>query len=166
MPMQLALETSKAINGMLINYEAHAMQMAELQTRLVESETERAHSERIRDLYYEEHRKMNSTIRDLQCANLNLRQSYANMREDLYNGITDESAEADSTIQRLTQAVKKLEQEKAIDAALYKITVNSINILHNRISKLEHRCSGYKGANTKKKKLILQLRQVSGVDLV
>ena len=164
--MQLARETMKSINGFAINYEIHDMAMEELRTRLVESEKERAHSERIRDLYYEEHRKMNSTIHDLQCANFNLRQSYDNMREDLYNGIVNESAEADSTIKRLQEAVDELKQQKAIDAVLYKSAVRSIDMMHERIDKLGHRCSGLKGSVTKKKKIIHQLRQaihVSGI---
>ena len=51
MPIQLAHETSKAINAYIINFEAHDMKMEELRTRLVESE-------HVRALLYEEMRRL------------------------------------------------------------------------------------------------------------
>ena len=153
--MQLARETSKAINGMLINYEAHAMDKEEMRGRLVESE-------HVRHLLYEEVRRMAGEITGLHA---NLRLSFENnsklsMR---YNSLADSvrhaGAEDYYAIQNLQEAVAKLEEDKKTDAMLHKIAMDSINMLHNRITKLERRCAGLKGSITKKQKIILQLRQ-------
>ena len=156
MPMQLALETSKAINGMLINYEVHDMAMEEMRARLVESE-------RMRWLLYEEVRRLAGEKTRLNETYANLRLSYNDLVDSLQDLNADESIEANSMIQRLQETVAKLEEDKKTDAALYAIATRSINMLHNRISKLEHQVSGFKGVITKKRKLIMQLRQASGV---
>ena len=157
--MQLARETAKAINGMVINYEVHDMAMEEMRARLVESE-------RVRWLVYEEARRLAGEITGLH-ANLRLSfENNANLRRrynDLADSVRHAGAEDYYAIQNLQEAVAKLEEDKKVDAALYAIATRSINMLHNRISKLEHQVSGFKGVITKKRKLIMQLRQASGV---
>ena len=162
--MQLAQETMKSINGMVINYEAHAMDKEEMRARLVESEN-------VRHLLYEEVRRMageitrmNVIVRVISEEKANLRLSYDNMCSDIQDLNAYESTEAASTIQNLQEAVAKLEEDKKTDAALYAIAMRSINMMHERIAKLEHRCSGLKGSITKKKKIILQLRQAIHVN--
>ena len=151
--MQLAQETMKSINGMVINYEVHDMAMEEMRARLVESE-------KVRWLLYEEVRRLAGEKTRLNETYANLRLSYNDLVDSLQDLNADESNEANSMIQRLQETIAKLEEDKKTDAALYAIAMRSINMLHERIAKLEHRCSGYKGAITKIKK---KLRQASGV---
>ena len=155
--MQLAQETMKSINGMVINYEVHGMAMEEMRARLVESE-------RVRWLLYEEVRRLAGEKTRLNEIYANLRLSYNDLVDSLQDLNADESIEANSMIQRLQETVAKLEEDKKTDAALYAIAMRSINMMHERIAKLEHRCSGLKGSITKKKKIILQLRQAIRVN--
>ena len=154
--MQLARETAKAINGMVINYEVHDMAMEEMRARLVESE-------RVRWLLYEEVRRLAGEKTRLNEIYANLRLSYNDLVDSLQDLNADESNEANSMIQRLQETVAKLEKDKQVHAFIYKIAIDSINMMHERIARLEHSRAGLVGAITKKKNQIAQLRQASGV---
>ena len=122
--MQLAQETMKAINGMVINYEVHGMAMEEMRARLVESE-------KVRWLLYEEVRRMADEITGLHA---NLRLSFENnsklsMRyNDLADSVRDAGADEYYAMEKLQETVRELEQQRKVDAILYKSAVYSIDL--------------------------------------
>ena len=155
--MQLARETAKAINGFIINYEIHEMAMEELKTRLAESE-------HVRHQLYEEMRRLAGEVTRLN-ANLVLLQTRYD--EVVYHYIMNSGSDEE----KLRERVQELEKQKKVDALLHGCALRSIDMLHKRISKLQHQVSGFKGSVTRKNKVIAKKdkviaelrRQVSGV---
>ena len=155
--MQLAQETMKAINGFIINYEVHGMAMEEMRARLVESEN-------VRWLLYEEARRLAGEVTRLN-ANLVLLQTRYD--ELVYHYIVNSGRDEE----KLRERVQELEKQKKVDALLHGSAMYSVNLLHKRISKLQHQVSGFKGSVTRKNKVIAKKdkviaelrRQVSGV---
>jgi DNA repair ATPase RecN len=158
--MQLARETSKAINAYIINHEAHEMRMAELGTRLSESE-------HVRHLLYEEMRRLAGETRRLDVNLMLLQTRYDVLQtryDDMVYSVRNKGGEEYYAMEKLKETVQELEKQKEVDALLHGSALYRINMLHKKISKLEHQVSGFKGVVTKKNKVIAELRrQVSGV---